>query len=339
MPARLIAVVCALALFAGAVLAQRQANQIRVQAEGDEILYLPNQQILNHFTGGLNNIVADLLWLRCIQYVATESKGDRNFTWLQQMLDTVVQLDPYFGDAYRYGGMFLAALRADDDAGIDLLERGFIANPDNHQIPYELAMIFLLNRKEEPGAKERATHYLSMAAAIDGAPGFVRDLASKLQDKHDLDGLEREMWTRMSESGDKLLRDLAARKLDILELREVTDKLNEEAVAFNQRHGRFPESLAELEAADLIPPLGTGPLGGRFFMGEDGVIRNTTLLDEDKQDRLKTLRNRIKAFENAHGRPPDSLEELVERGEIGRLPDHPYSGQRWRYDPATGTVE
>ena len=61
-------------------------------------------RILNHFTGGMNNVVADLLWLRCIQYIGKENKGERNFIWLNQLLDTVVQLDPYFGDAYRYGG-------------------------------------------------------------------------------------------------------------------------------------------------------------------------------------------------------------------------------------------
>ena len=38
-------------------------------------------------------------------------------------------------------------LKADDDAGIDLLERGVVANPRNFQLPYELAMIFLLNRR------------------------------------------------------------------------------------------------------------------------------------------------------------------------------------------------
>ena len=169
MRARLIAITCAAALFAGAIFSQRQANSARAFESGDELLYLPNARLLKHFTGGMNHIVADLLWLQCIQYIGKESKGDRKFTWLQQMLETVVHLDPWFDDAYRYGGMFLAALRADDDLLRSTSERGFIANPDNFQLPYELAMIFLLNRRTSR-ARERATYYLSLAAAIEGSP-------------------------------------------------------------------------------------------------------------------------------------------------------------------------
>lgn len=338
-PRQAIAFGVALAVFGGSVIAQRQANEARAQAEGEEILYLPNQKILNHFTGGMNNVVADLLWLRCIQYVGNENKGERNFTWLNQMLETVVQLDPYFGDAYRYGGMFLAALRADDDAAIDLLERGFIANPNNFQLPYELATVFLLNRKDEPGSKERATYYLSMAAPIEGCPEFIRDLATKLQGQYNLVDVEREMWQRMAEGDDKLLRELGERKLVEMDIRKAVENLNQAVLFFNQRQGRFPVSLDEMVQAGLFKPLGPDPLGGTFFMGEDSVVRNTTLLDEEKKSRVKVIRNKINSFKNKNNRWPANLEELVEGDPTHSIPDHPYPGENWRYDAATGTVE
>lgn len=330
---------CALAVFGGAVFAQREANEVRAQDGGDEILYLPNQKILNHFTGGMNHVVADLLWLRCIQYVGKENKGERNFTWLNQMLETVVQLDPYFGDAYRYGGMFLAALRADDDAGIELLERGYIANPKNFQLPYELAMIFLLNRKDEPGSKERAAYYLSMAAGIEGCPEFIRDLATRLQGQYNLVDVERDMWTRLAEGEDKLLRELGQRKLVEMDIRVAVENLNKAVLLYDQRLGRFPGSIDDLVAAGLIRPLGPDPLGGTFFMGEDSVIRNTTLLDEEKKNRLKVIRNQINSFKNKHNRFPSTLQELVDSGQTQALPLHPYPDQSWRYDPASGAVD
>ncbi len=255
------------------------------------------------------------------------------------MLETVVQLDPYFGDAYRYGGMFLAALRADDDAGIDLLERGFIENPRNFQLPYELAMIFLLNRKDEPGSKERATYYLSMAAAIEGCPEFIRDLATKLQGQFNLVDVEREMWQRMAEGDDKLLRELGERKLVEMDIRTAVDNLNKLVLMYNQRQGRFPNSLEEMVQAGLIKPLGPDPLGGTFMMDTDSVIRNTTLLDEEKKNRLKLIRNQVNSFKNKNNRWPATLEELVERGQTSVIPAHPYPEQSWRYDAATGVVE
>jgi len=339
MARRAIAAFCAGAIFLGAVAAQRQINQVRAADGGEEILYLPNQKLLNHFTGGMNNIVADLLWLRCIQYIATESKGDRNFTWLNQMLNTVVQLDPYFGDAYRYGGMFLAALKADDDAGIELLERGAVANPRNFQLPYELAMIFLLNRKDEPGAAERATYYLSMAAAIEGCPEFIRDLAITLQGQYNLEEVERTMWLRMAGGGDRLLQELAQRKLVELDIRGITARLNDAALAYRQQAGRFPATLEELAGAGIMPVPVNDALGGTYFLGDDGVIRNTTLLDEEKKNRLKTLQNLLNSYKNKEGQWPPTLQALLESGQVPQLPEHPYPGQEWRYDPATGTVE
>ncbi len=336
---RVIAGLCALGVFWCAVGAQNQANKARANDQGETILFLPNQKLLNHFTGGMNNIVADLLWLRCIQYVATESKGERNFTWLNQMLNTVVQLDPYFGDAYRYGGMFLAALKADDDAGIALLEQGVVANPRNFQLPYELAMIFLLNRKDEPGSKERATHYLSMAASIDGAPEFIRDLATKLQANYDLGELEVAMWTRMADSDDKLLRELAQRKLVEIDIRGATEQLNQAVIAFNQRAGHFPNTLEELASSGIVRVPKKDPLGGVFILGDDGVIRNTTLLDEEKKSSLKTLRNLLNSYQSKEGGWPPTLQTLLDTGQTTKFPEHPYPGQEWRYDPNTGTVE
>jgi hypothetical protein len=147
------------------------------------------------------------------------------------------------------------------------------------------------------------------------------------------------MWQRMAEGGDKLLRELGERKLVEMDIRKVVENLNQAVLVFNQRQGRFPTSLDEMVQVGLLKPLGPDPLGGTFFMGEDSVIRNTTLLDEEKKNRLKVIRNQVHAFQNKNGRWPRSLEELVERGQTKAILAHPYPGESWRYDAATGTVE
>ena len=46
----------------------------------EELLYLPNENLLNHFTAGLSSVVADLLWLRTIHYTVKEFHDvDRKF--------------------------------------------------------------------------------------------------------------------------------------------------------------------------------------------------------------------------------------------------------------------
>jgi len=330
---RLAGLACAVLSFGVVVGAQLGANHARASDRGDELLYLPNEKLLNHFTGGMSSIIADLLWLECVQYVATEAKGDRNFTWLNQMVNTVVRLDPHFVDAYRFGGMFLAALKADDDAGIDLIDRGIVANPHAWELPYEGAMIYLLNRRDDPGSKAVATRYISMAAAHEDAPALMRDLAEKLQGQFALADVERDMWTDLLGSSDKLLREVAERKLQELSIRETCATLNARRAEYATATGSAPASLAELglTAED-------DGLGGHFFIDREGSVRNTTLLDEEVEAIENRLRKSIDAYHDATGMYPMELVALVQDGYLDVLPEHPYPGGHWEYDVRDGTV-
>ena len=95
--------------------AQLEIDDMRDDELDEELLYLPSEKLLNHFTVGMSSIIADLLWLRTIQYASKEFKSvDRKFTWLEQMCQMVTQLDPQFTGAYTYGGMLMAAAAIGD---------------------------------------------------------------------------------------------------------------------------------------------------------------------------------------------------------------------------------
>jgi hypothetical protein len=211
-------------LYAGVVASQTRLDAARraMAPPGEELLYLPNERLLTHFTAGMSGVIADLLWIQCVQYTAAEAKGARNFTWLNHMVNTVVRLDPHFTDAYRYGGMFLAALKADDNASLDLLHRGMIMQPMAWELPYEAAMVYLLNRRDAPEGPKRAAIYLARSAATGKAPPFVADIAAQLQGEYNLLDVEEQMWRNILRSPDALLHDLALEKLRELERRRAT---------------------------------------------------------------------------------------------------------------------
>lgn len=333
-----VAAVAALAL--AAVFAQTRIDAARATVK-DELLYLPNEKLLNHFTGGMDSVIADLIWLRCIQYTAAELKGERGFTWLNHMLATCVRLDPYFKDVYRYGGIFLASLRADDDASLRLLEQGCVLHPDAWELPYEMAMVYLLNRKNEPGSRDRARKYLTLSADTGNAPAFVADLVDKLRDTSDVGdtAIEREMWAKLANSDDQLLRDMAQRELIELDLRDACRLLTERATAYTKQTGTKIESIEQMLAAGLIKTLPQDPLGGAFFIDTDGVVRSTTILDNELLRRKNAIQTAIDKYREAKGVWPPSLEAVVGPGFLGQLPAHPYPGRAWAYDSATGRVE
>ncbi|MBI2434437.1 MAG: hypothetical protein HYV26_16390 [Candidatus Hydrogenedentes bacterium] len=325
--------------FAVTIVGQAQIERYRAPTGQDELLYLPNEKLLNHFTGGMDSIIADFLWLKCVQYTAIEAKGSRNFAWLNHMVNTAVRLDPHFVDVYRYGAMFLAALKADSNAGLELLERGMIANPKAWELPYEAAMIYLLNRKDEPDARRQAAFYLTLCSATGNAPKAVTDVAAKLGAEEDLGEIERDMWLSLIKSDDELLRDLAARKLQELDIRGAVRILDERIAAFRQATGRAPRELQELLDVGLLKGLPPDPLGGRYFISPSGKVQNTTLLDDRKTQDLNFIRDALERYKKSYGTYPARLDDLVQADFLNQIPPHPYEGQTWQYNPATGEIK
>lgn len=325
--------------FACTVTAQRRLDAMREDVFHDELLYLPNEKLLTHFTAGMNSIVADVLWIKCIQYTAKHFKGDGKFTWLNHMCRTITRLDPHFVAVYRYGGVFLAMLKADDDACIELLKDGMAHNPDAWELPHEIAMTYLLNRPEHPDTPVQAAKYLAMAVGTGRAPRYVANLAATIQERHDLAAVEREMWETTLRGDDELLRQLAERKLQELDLRETCALLDKAIAAYAERRGAPPGDLRALVAARFLDAVPSDPLGGRFFVDADGKAQNTTVLDDRVNRSLNAIRTGLGAFRKKHERWPESLDELEADQVMTEVPGHPYAGRAWQYDPATGEIE
>jgi hypothetical protein len=310
----------------------------RQVAFDEELLYLPNEKLLTHFNGGMSSVVADMLWLQCIQYTSKQFKGDGKFTWLNHMLENITRLDPHFLDAYHYGSIFLASLEADDGASLELLEKGMVQNPDRWELPYDASMVYLLNRREEAGAPEHAARYLGMAVATGTAPESVLAVAEGLKRKHDLTEYERAMWEDLAGSNDAFTRELGERKLIELDLRINCREMTKAVGMYAERHGSAPTVIEDLVAGGILVGVPADPLGGRYFLDDAGEVQNTSILDGLHEKRVKTLVAAIGKYQTDHGNYPESLETLEAAGVLHKVPRHPYSDRRWVYDPASGTV-
>lgn len=317
--------------------AQHLADSHR-PASGEALLYLPNEHLLNHFTAGLSPIIADLLWLHCIQYVAIENRTARSFTWLEQMVYTTVRLDPLFRDAYRYGSIFLSALRADAESARNLLRMGIENRPDCWELPYELASLYLLNLRHTPDSLKTATYYLALSATRPESPREVVDLTANIQKQHNLDDIEEAMWQDMTRHPSRTMREMAGRKLAELQIRRALPVLKHRAVLFRDQTGRFPADVEELIRSGLLAGAPPQPLPGSYFIADDGEVYHTALLESECQQILDRLTQRIERFRSREGRLPKSLEELVQKNYLSGVPACPWPGRSWAYDPATGAL-
>lgn len=319
---------------------QKRIDAGREARFDDELLYLPNEKLLSHFTGGMSSVVADVLWLQCIQYTSKHFRGDRKFTWLNHMCHTITRLDPYFGDVYRYGGVFLAGLKADDDASIELLESGIKYNPHRWELPYEIAVVHLLNRRDQPDSKGEAARYLALAAATGKAPKAVIEFAKDLQQRLDLVQVEEAMWREIVEtSDDQMMRDMAKRKLQELYIRENCRRLTQAAGMLAEQQGAPVTHIQDLVQKGIVDRIPPDPTGGRYFFDADGKVKNTTIVHDQIERRLNRIRFGLEQYHAEKETWPASLQEACDSGHLAFIPPHPQAKGEWRYDPANGTVE
>ena len=88
----------------------------------EEALYLKSGKTLKQASLGFEGIMADLYWLRTIQYFGGKSQqltgeiqisnvGGWKLELLEPLINITTELDPHYLSAYRFGSLFLPDLR------------------------------------------------------------------------------------------------------------------------------------------------------------------------------------------------------------------------------------
>lgn len=332
-------VVVAVGLFVAGSL-QRHVDGIHEKNTVNGVLYLPNDKLLKYFTGGLSNVLADLMWYQTVQYTAKEfNSEDARFSWLEQMVRATNRLDPYYVDPYRYGGIFLAGI-GDDEVAEEILQTGLLNQPDSWELPYELHSLYLMNRRHEPGAQKIASHYAYMIAErIDGEMKEAYfALSRNLLLKENMVDEAVEFFTRaVKTADDPLVRAQAEAQLHLALLEKNVLVLNKAIAGYEKKMGREIASLQELVAAGFINEVPHDPDGGEYLLDANRKVVNTVLAQPTLDYILGELGKRVVAYREEHGRNPESFEAFWPNFEV-EGPKHPVPGRALRYNPATGVV-
>jgi len=233
----------------------------------DERVFLPAPRALEVASLDERLLVSDLLWVRAVLAFADvlDHPDPVGVSWLDQMVKTVVALDPGWRSSYMYGGGMLRAV--DDIAGSDaVFLEGQRELPNDPTFPFALAMNAYLYRDDVAGA----VRYLNQAAALPGAPSWYRTAAAGfLSRQGQRDAALRYLEDEIRKEPDPHLRAELVRKYDDVLHDEIVSDLEDRRAALEARLGR------PLRAPSELGPLPADPLGGRWIIGADGTIKSS----------------------------------------------------------------
>jgi hypothetical protein len=321
---------------------QSHVDSIREAKADYEMLYFPNEKLIRHLTAGLDNVIADFMWYRTVQYTAKEFRSkESKFVWLEHMTGVVTTLDPHHLDGYRYGGLFLALIGAEDLA-VPILQEGFKNNPMSWELPYELHTIYLLSAETDPANTILASHYAMMVAERheDRYKEFYVGLAQNLlsgSDRHD-DAIEL-LTLALNNTKDPFLRQQAEAKLLEAIIAKNLSVLNKSAEVYNSRFGRKISSVDDLVTSGLIAEFNASAEEGDYFLDTNGAVRNSVVVHNYETRMGNKIRRHVTQYRNKFNEAPATLDDVAEfmSYRSGRysylLPD-----SEWYFDPATDEV-
>jgi tetratricopeptide (TPR) repeat protein len=225
---------------------------------------------LRGFAFGAEGLLADVYWMRSLQYVGDKVIGSKeemidldnlrplNPRLLYPYLDGATDLDPGFIAAYSYGAVVLPAI--DPEKAIALTKKGIANNPEQWRLYQYLGYIYWrLKRYDE------AAETYSAGARIEGAPPFLRFMAGAMKTQSGSRDTAREIYGQMAnDDSDSETQYYARIRLQQLDSLDERDAIREAMKKFHERTGHCPSTWTE-----LIPALRSVQLPGGHSLRVD----------------------------------------------------------------------
>ncbi len=256
----------------------------------DEPMYIASPTALRRLTIGFNSLVADVYWIRAIQYYGAakrrlEATGANSpdppplltdtsdYQYLYQLLDTTTSLDPRFNIAYRFGAIFLAegypAGPGRPDLAIALLRKGLRENPEKWQYREDIGFVCYWYLHDYRCAADEFVK----AADIPGSPSWLRPLAATTLAQGGDRRTSRAMWLSILDSDVDWLREQAEHRLLQLQALDNIDALQALVDQYKKRTGEPPREWTALIDSGAIRGVPRDPTRTPYVLTSAGQVR------------------------------------------------------------------
>ncbi len=138
---------------------------------------LQNGEKIKPFLLGFDAFIADIYWLRAIQYIGGNAAAG-TFPVLEGYANTITDFDPQFRYVYHFGGLFLPTLGKYESAR-KLLEKGERNVPDDWQISYDLGFVHFYYRDDYESAIKAYQRCLQKEGCLPSSHTLINTLEAK----------------------------------------------------------------------------------------------------------------------------------------------------------------
>jgi tetratricopeptide (TPR) repeat protein len=255
--------------------------QVRIDGENEgrlgeramqELAYFPSGRFVRQAAIEYEDVAADFIWLRAVQYYGHHLMTDRKYEWLGHVFGILTTLDPRFTGAYHFGAITLAWDAREPEQALDLLAAGMAANPMNWQLPFDAGFISYMLLRDY----EKAGRLFEIASKLPNAWQLTARWAAVATAKAGDFETARQLWVDLyNSSQNKRLRELVVRQLRLLKLEEEIQALQQAVMRFREKEGRLPTGLDELVGRGYVRGVPSDPFGGHFYLDGDSVRTST----------------------------------------------------------------
>ena len=252
----------------------RERRFLQVEAAG-QILYVNSPAVLTRLALSYDAILADLYWIRAIQYYGStrlSQRPDKSYDLLYPLLDLTTALDPNFNIAYRFGAFFLSEKKPGgagrSDLAVQLLEKAIVARPDRYEYPHDIGFVYYRD-----GDYKQAADWFERAAKTPGATKegeradiWLIPLAANTRATGGDTKSSRVIYEHLLTSEATWLREDAARRLKKLDAIDQIAQLEQLTRAYERRFGDPPPTWEHLVKAGGLRGVPLDPAGHPYVL-------------------------------------------------------------------------
>jgi tetratricopeptide (TPR) repeat protein len=251
-------------------------------------LFFTSPQVVRKLSLGHESLLADIYWMRAIQYYGRRDEADRRpvrYKNLALLLDTATTLDPDMIEAYRTGSTFLAEkdpVGAGQPAeAIRLLDKGIASHPQEWQLQLDKGFVYFWYLQDYRSAGET---WLA-ASRLASAPPWMEGLAAMSLSKGGAVEAAKALWLRQYQESPRAdIKENARNHLLSIQVSEDLWTLEFLIERFRERHGTFPATLQDLPQEAPLRFAASDPLGTPYLYD-----RGTGKVDLSAQTQVRYL--------------------------------------------------